>query len=138
MNFLELLRNHQFSLTESRITLLKTLSASELPLSEKEIEKQMQAHFNRTTIYRNLNSLSEKGIIQRIVSDDCIKYKLNVSLLNNHHEPDHIHFKCKECNRVICLEDLKVQDYSLPEGFDKIENHFLIVGICRECNERQN
>lgn len=136
MNFLKLLRTHQFSLTESRITLLKTLSEAELPLSEKEIEKQMRMQFNRTTIYRNLNSLSEKGIIQRIVSDDCIKYKLNTSIINNHSEPDHIHFKCKGCNRVYCLEDLKVKDYPLPEGFNKIENQFLIVGICKDCNEK--
>ncbi len=138
MNFPELLKNNNFSLTDSRITLLKTLSVSRLPLSEKEIELKMPSKFNKTTIYRNLNSLSKKGIIQRIISDDCIKYKLNTSPPGNDHEPDHIHFKCRECKRVICLEDLKVKDYPLPEGFNKIENQFLIVGICKACNEKQD
>lgn len=135
MDFIDLLKEFRLSRTESRLSLLHTLYEAEIPMSEKEIEEQMPEKCNRTTIYRNLNSLSEKGIIQRILSDDAVKYKLNVNhLLNN--EQEHIHFQCRNCNRVICMEELKVQDYKLPEGYDKIENQFLIVGICKDCNEK--
>jgi len=136
MNFLKILKEHRFSLTESRIILLKTLFDADYPLSEKEIETQMPVKYNRTTIYRNLNSLSKKGVIQRILSDECIKYKMNVSSLHNENESDHIHFQCRICNRVICMENLKVDDYPLPKGYNKIENQFLIVGICKDCNEK--
>lgn len=135
MNFKVLLRENKFSLTRSRLSLLETLERASIPMSEKEIEKKMRSKYNRTTIYRNLNSLSEKGILQRILSDDCIKYKLIQGSHANKSDSDHIHFQCRECNRVICMEDLKIVDYPLPEGYNKLENQFLIVGICRECNE---
>jgi hypothetical protein len=32
------------------------------------------------------------------------------------------------------MEEIPVQDYKLPEGFRKIENNFLITGICKKCN----
>mgnify|MGYP006282027305 FL=1 len=97
----------------------------------------MPAGINKTTIYRNLNSLSEKGIIQRIISGGSLKYKLNNSLLDNKNSPEHVHFQCTVCNRVICMEELKIQDYDLPGGYDKIENQFLIIGTCKDCNEKE-
>ncbi len=136
MNFNELLKKHSFSRTEGRLKLLETLNKADCPLSEKEIERMMPAGINKTTIYRNLNSLSEKGITQRIISGDSLKYKLNNSLLDNKDSPEHVHFQCTACNRVICMEDIEIQDYDLPGGYDKIENQFLIIGICKECNEK--
>ncbi len=135
MNFKKLLKEYHFSLTDSRIQLLQVLSKANCPLSEKEIEEMIHGEINRTTIYRNLNSLSAKGIIQRIISGDSLKYKLNSSVLHKKDSPEHIHFQCTKCNRVICMEELKVKDYDLPGGFNKIENQFLIVGICKDCNE---
>jgi Fur family ferric uptake transcriptional regulator len=135
MDFIELLKEFRLSRTESRLSLLQTLHGADIPMSEKEIEGQMPEKYNRTTIYRNLNSLTEKGIIQRILSDEAIKYKLNLNHLQSD-EQEHIHFQCRRCNRVICMEELKIQEYELPEGFDKIENQFLIVGICKDCNEK--
>lgn len=135
MDFIELLKEYGLSRTESRISLLETLYKADIPMSEKEIENLIPGKFNRTTIYRNLNSLTKRGIIQRILSDDAVKFKLSLSHLYNN-EQEHIHFQCSSCNRVICMEELKIHDYSLPEGYNKIENQFLIVGICKECNEK--
>ena len=137
MKFKEILRDNKLSFTESRLCLLKVLLTAEIPLSEKELEKRLPEKINRTTIYRNLNILSERGIIQRIFSGESVRYKLSLSHLRNPKNPDHIHFQCRECNKIICLEDLKVKDYALPEGFLKIENQFLIVGKCKECNEKK-
>lgn len=135
MDFVELLKEYGLSRTDSRLSLLQALYEADVPMSEKEIEIIMPDKINRTTIYRNLNAMSEKGIIQRILSDEAIKYKLNLNQLNNN-EQEHIHFQCRLCNQVICMEELKVQKYELPEGYDKIENQFLIVGVCKECNEK--
>ncbi|MFW5820463.1 MAG: Fur family transcriptional regulator [Bacteroidota bacterium] len=137
MDFRKLLKEHNFSLTEGRIQLMETLSAADCPLSEKEIEILLPAAINKTTIYRNLSSLSEKGLVQKIISGDSFKYKLNSSYIHKNHNNEHIHFQCSRCNRVICMEDLKVKEYTLPKGYDKIENQFLIIGICKDCNEKE-
>ncbi len=134
MNYTELLKSRQLSLTQSRILLLKILSETDFPLSGKDIERMMMGKCDRATIYRNLNAFSGKGIIQRILSDDALKFKMNADEEQHGKDLDHIHFQCNKCHKVICMEDLLVKDYELPEGFSKIENQFLVVGICKNCN----
>lgn len=134
MNYTELLKSRQLSLTQSRILLLKILSETDFPLSGKEIEGMMMGQCDRATIYRNLNAFSGKGIIQRILSDDALKFKMNADDEEHRGNLDHIHFQCNVCHKVICMENLLVKDYNLPEGFSKIENQFLVVGICNNCN----
>ncbi len=135
MDFRGILKTSDLSLTKSRLRLLDVLEEACIPLSEKDIEARMGQSCNRTTIYRNLNVMAGKGIVQRILSDDSVKYKLSVCInAEDKKMSEHIHFQCRSCNRVICLEDLRIKDYVLPEGYSKIENQFLIVGICKECN----
>ena len=134
MEFTALLRDYNLSLTHSRLRLLKVLDKSDLPMSEKDIEEEMGDACNRTTIYRNLGTLVTKGLVQRILSDNSVKYKLNNCQGRAGGHPDHVHFQCRLCHRVMCLEDLMVKDYALPEGYRKIENQFLIVGVCKDCN----
>jgi Fur family ferric uptake transcriptional regulator len=110
------------------------MKEAEIPLSEKDIEIRMDGCCNRTTIYRNLTSLVSKGIIQRIISGDSQKYKLLNDRVSKKKKQDHVHFQCNSCNKLICLEDLMVKDYVLPEGFTRLENQFLIVGLCKDCN----
>jgi len=135
MNYPELLKSSQLSITQSRILLLRILSETKLPLSGKEIENLMMSKCDRATIYRNLNAFTGKGIIQRILSDDALKFKMAQSNDKHEKDMDHIHFQCNKCHKVICLEELLVKDYQLPKGFSKIENQFLVVGICKNCNE---
>ncbi len=134
MNFPEMLKSYNLSLTRSRLRLLEILDGASIPLSERDIELRMGMTCNRTTVYRNLTTLVGKGIAQRILSDDSVKYKILHGGDGSSRKHDHVHFQCRSCNRVLCLEDLMVKDYILPEGFSKIENQFLIVGICKDCN----
>lgn len=140
MDHQEILKRSKLSLTSKRMNLLNILSGCKQAISEKELEALMQGNCNRTTIYRNLNSLVEKKIVHRILSDDAVKYKLikETGRKESGKKSDHVHFECRCCNVTYCMEDLTVQDYKLPEGFSKIENQFLIFGICKNCqNEKQ-
>ena len=129
----KILKESRLSLTDSRIELLKVLNGAVVPLSEKEIENKMGIDCNRTTVYRNLSTMSKKGILQRVMSGDAVKYKLKNNRAHDLRK-DHIHFECIRCNRVYCLEELTVEDYKLPKGFQKKENQFLVIGICNNCN----
>ncbi|MCF8378873.1 MAG: transcriptional repressor [Bacteroidales bacterium] len=124
------------SLTRSRVLLIKILYETDYPLSGKEIEGRISGECDLATIYRNLNAFSEKGLVQRILSDEAVKYKMNGDWKNKHKKSDHVHFECSKCHKLICMEELRVKDYILPEGFSKIENQFLILGICDHCNEK--
>ena len=134
MNFAVILKNSHLSLTRSRIRLMEILERSDVPISERDIEKEMAHECDRTTIYRNLSTLVVKGLAQRILSDSSVKYKLLSQPGPSGQMNHHVHFHCRICDRLICMEDLIVQDFVLPDGYSKIENQFLIVGICKDCN----
>jgi Fur family ferric uptake transcriptional regulator len=133
MNHQEILKSSKLSLTNHRIELLNILSGCKQAISEKELELLMNGNCNRTTIYRNLNSLVEKKIVHRILSGEAVKYKLVTGKKENGKKFDHVHFDCTSCNTTYCLEELAVQDFKLPEGFTKTENQFIIFGICKNC-----
>lgn len=128
------LKLNNLSLTNHRIELLSVLSTCDKAVTEKELEVLMNGNCNRTTIYRNLNSLVEKKIVHRILSGDAVKYKLVSPKKESEKKADHVHFDCKSCNTTFCLEDLAIQDFTLPEGFTKLENQFIIFGICKNCS----
>jgi len=137
MNLSEILKSKQLSLTQGRIHLLEILYHTHHPLSGKEIEKRIDGKCDRATIYRNLSVLTSKGIIQRILSEDSLKFKYSPENKDHTQQNDHIHFQCESCHKLICMEELQVSDFPLPEGFSKIENQFLILGICRNCNNER-
>lgn len=134
MDYPELLKSNQLSLTQSRVLLLKILFETDYPLSGKEIEGLINGECDRATIYRNLNAFSEKGFVQRILADEAVKFKMTSEQKNDKKNADHVHFECSICHKLMCMEDLTVKDYNLPQGYSKIENQFLIVGICNYCN----
>ena len=87
-----------------------------------------------STVYRNLNLLSEYGVIQKLaVGESGERFDADTS--------DHGHFICTDCHRVTDV-------FSLP--FDKdaltacLENHCLInqykiflYGVCGKCQALQ-
>ncbi len=129
----DILKSSKLSLTSHRLELLSILSGCDQAISEKELEVLMNGICNRTTIYRNLNSLVEKNVVHRILSKEAVKYKLITGRTKKGKKLDHVHFECKKCNTTFCLEDLPIQDFKLPEGFKKLENQFIIIGICKNC-----
>jgi len=136
MDFSELIKSNQLSITRSRLLLIKILYETDYPLSGKEIEEIIRGGCDLATIYRNLSAFTEKGLVQRILSDEAVKYKISSDSKENHKKTDHVHFECSKCHKLICMEDLRVKDYNLPQGYSKIENQFLILGICNHCNEK--
>jgi len=133
MSSKEILKAEKLSLTSHRIELLNLLSGCNQAITERELELLMKGKCNRTTIYRNLNSLVDKKIVHRILSGEAVKYKLISKNAGSNKKYDHVHFECKHCNTTFCLEELTIQDFNLPEGFTRLENQFIIFGICKNC-----
>ncbi len=134
MNTETLLHNHGLSRTRSRVNILNILDKSATPLSGKEICSILPEKCDKSTVYRTLNALFERKMIQRIIVDHEVKYVLRGGdAPGEGHYSDHIHFKCSRCERLFCLTELEVKDYKLPRGFTKEENQFLVIGRCNEC-----
>lgn len=88
------------------------------------------------TVYRNLDLLSKKGIIQ----------KLEVNSSKTRFDGDidkHYHITCVECGRVDDVHELpydskKAEMAKIINGYQVSGYHMNFFGICPDCTKEQN
>jgi Fur family ferric uptake transcriptional regulator len=88
-----------------RLVLEAVGAAGSRPVTAAEVLEGLLSHqgVNRVTVYRILELLVQKGIVERISSGDrSFRYGLAP---NERHQP-HPHFYCLSCGRMECLEPL--------------------------------
>ena len=132
----DILHRRQLSSTESRRKILSLFLNSQDALTHGVIEKEVGENFDRVTIYRTLQTFTEKGIIHTIpTADNAVLYALCKECEEGHHHDDHVHFICTNCEKTICLDDVVSPKIELPEGFVSENVQVVIKGVCKECNE---
>ena len=121
--------------SKQRDTILKIVMESNDHPTADMVYARARAHINNIslgTVYRNLNTLSEKGIIRKIsMPNHCDRFDKTV------HE--HFHIYCIKCDK---LEDV---NYSIKNTvYKKIEQEqnykilscdLVFEGICNDCIE---
>ncbi len=133
MNAIELLKSKGLKKTAQRIMLINILQKALIALTESDIKMEMGDLYDRITFYRTVQILLDADIIHRITVDNTIiKYAIN-TLHTTRQEMDHAHFFCKNCHSVICIGDIPLIKYKLPDGFISDECEILIKGICANC-----
>lgn len=110
---------------------LKYNNAIPISLIEKELKK-----YNRITLYRTIKIFIEKGLIHEItISGAASNYALcKEDCEGDDHKHQHIHFKCKICSIVYCVEINPFPILSLP-NFTIDQMDIQAVGICENCNK---
>lgn len=136
MNAANILKAHNIKKTPGRIAIIKAIHNSNRPLSEQEIKAEMPEIYDRITFYRNMQTLTNAGIIHKIVVDNTIvKYGLNYCEKEQHlHQNEHAHFYCEDCQSVVCLKEVRIPAFHLPEGFRFTDSDIIIKGRCSTCN----
>jgi Fur family ferric uptake transcriptional regulator len=131
----ELLKKHSLSITDGRRKILDLFLKSTGALAHADIEKKLKDSFDRVTIYRTLQSFTEKGIIHTIPSaDNSVKYALcKDECAEGHHQDDHVHFICDQCGNTYCIDHISVPTVSLPKGFKISNSNLVISGVCNKC-----
>lgn len=134
MNPSEILHSHRLKKTAARLSIISALQKSEMPLSENNMKEVMGELYDRVTFYRSVQTLTEAGIIHRIVADNVIiRYALTRNDKENRLGSEHAHFYCLQCNTVICLGNVKTEYNRLPEGFVANQCEIIIKGLCNKC-----
>ena len=122
--------------TENRLRVLEVVGENAFPLAASEIFNTINRtqSINRVTVYRILDLLVEKNIVDRISTGGRAAY---YGLAPNEHHKAHPHFYCKCCGQMDCLspESLRVEfeqfKKTFPGRIDKVEMR--IDGICKNC-----
>jgi len=137
MTAADILKNYDLSKTHCRVLVLEHLIKSPKALSQTEIEESLRPLCNRSTIYRILNKLSNRKIIQQIMIDEVNKYFFDDKTIKNASKYVYIYFLCISCNLVIPVDKLTKDRFNLAEGFVKLHYNFVIKGTCNKCNKKQ-
>ena len=135
-DYFDLLETSGLGHTPNRLSVLQIIGNSPHPLSAQEIIEHSSRvqHVNRVTVYRILDRLVEKKLVERISAGDrSFRYGLAP---NANHRP-HSHFFCLECGEMECLSpdyitlDMESLERSFLGLIERVEVRF--DGICEDC-----
>lgn len=135
-NYPQLLSSADLDATEHRLRILEVIGNNGYPLSAAEIHATLDqvGTINRVTVYRILDLLVDRGIVERIATGGRAFY---YGLAPNAHHHPHPHFYCKNCKRMNCLDprslgvDAEALWKHFPGRIDKVE--IRVDGICNKC-----
>lgn len=122
--------------TEQRMTVLRELAKLRIPTSHSELTERLAGDgMDRVTIYRNLLSLTEAGLlIKTQLGDNVWRFELRGSGKALH--PEHPHFVCTQCGVVTCLSQVRVKLSPAPGSTRSVVSsisEIVIKGQCTQC-----
>lgn len=108
-------------------------------LSAQEIHEKAQAQgldLSLATVYRALNDLSQKGIINTVGGDVKKRYEGKAQ------NPDHDHLICVSCGFTVEFKDDLVSGFgdmlAKRKGYEFSSSRFDIFGLCGECKTKRD
>ena len=118
--------------------LVTALVKAKKPLSNYEIQKVFRKndfHPNITSIYRQLNRMTNLGFVEESIFTDGIKRYCFIYEKNHHH-----HFECNKCGYIenvpmkTCADIAGKISRKLKKCGHKITSHsFTLKGLCSKC-----
>lgn len=117
--------------TKVRMALLQHFINMEHAQSYNDLQAALMSEIDKSTMYRNLTSFQQAGIIHRI--DDHsgqAKYAFGEDPIQG---KEHAHFVCECCETVYCMDNLTPLEFNVPEGFKTNNVQTIIKGICSNC-----
>lgn len=119
--------------TQARMAVLEALMEASSPLPQDRIAEQVAAGaFDKVTIYRTLESLTQAGLVHRAfmhsrawhfeLADHCTEKQC------------HPHFTCLNCGQTRCLTDTSLPMVKIPhDGFVVSRQQVRLEGLCPDC-----
>lgn len=125
--------------SKQRQVILDLVAASPEHMSAEEIYQKArvsQPNISLGTVYRNLDTLSEQGLIIRSSFADG-KARYEMAGLDHHH-----HLICLQCGEIKNLVQCPMApalEAALEEAdFQAVQHQFEIYGYCRKCQHRRS
>jgi Fe2+ or Zn2+ uptake regulation protein len=135
-SILAILKDHKLRLTKTRRATVALFLREHTPLSVPQILDALSAqmiHVNKTTVYRELETLEKLGIVKSVKLEDRRQY-FELATRDHHH-----HFVCVACEEIedVLLDecDLERQEGILARknGFSVFRHSLEFFGLCKLC-----
>lgn len=133
-----LLKGASLKNTKQRYFILSIIELSKEPITAEEIYKFLQDEnkdINLSTVYRTLNTLSEKNVLLKILkTDGTAAYQLNDSF--------HYHYiTCYMCHNSVLIDKCPIKELServsINTGYVVTGHSLQLIGICPKCLEQE-
>lgn len=127
------LNDINLKLTKNRATIINIFENTSIPLCAEDIYKKVNKQINIVTIYRNLNTLTDKRILSKVIFDDGkMYYKLKKS--------SHTHnLVCSICHNITSIEncpvDLITKNIKNSTGYEITSHSLEFIGVCPNCKK---
>ncbi len=126
----------QLRMTNQREIILRELNTSQRHLAADELYdrvKKVMPRISLATVYRNLEILSEAGMIGKLeISGRQKRFDYDPS--------EHDHIYCVVCHRVDNLEmahkGLTAEEFGAVVGYSVTGYRLEIIGVCPECQTK--
>lgn len=135
-DYRQLLTSGGLEPTPHRQRVLEAIGANSAPLSAQDIFRTLSrtAGIDRVTVYRILDALASKGLVERLSSGGRSRV---YGMAPNKNHPAHPHFHCRTCGKMQCLQpaSLKVDLRAIKRSFGgEIQGvEIRVDGTCRNC-----
>ena len=135
----EELQSKGCKVTPQRRLILDILSRSELHVMTAEeivnLARDQQPNISASTVYRNLGTLSELGLIKRL---DSMGEGWRYEVSSGHHH----HLVCLKCHNTVAIDfcpmNRDVKELAERSGFEVADHSFEIKGYCTNCLAESN
>jgi Fe2+ or Zn2+ uptake regulation protein len=136
---LQILRDHDYKLTDARKYVLEILISHEKHLTSSDIlalVEETDANISRASVFRTLDLFTALGIIRPIYHESQSPHYV-VFEANGHHA----HLVCRECDKVVDLGECHLSE--LLDGFAaehkfSLSGHLLeLFGVCEDCAQHK-
>ncbi|UFJ40566.1 transcriptional repressor [Brevibacillus humidisoli] len=129
---LQILKERGYKYTGKREEMIRICADEKRYLSAKEIMEQMQEEYPNLsfdTVYRNLSTFVQLGILEETELEGEGKFRLACSAAGHHH-----HVICTICGKSSSLPGCPMTALPhLPEDFHVTGHKFEVYGTCKDC-----
>ncbi|HUJ09730.1 MAG TPA: Fur family transcriptional regulator [Verrucomicrobiae bacterium] len=128
------LRRRKHRITGPRRDILAVLAASHGPFTIEQIHKRLKKEScDLVTVYRNLATLEELGLVRRCdFGDGTCRYELQGE------EDHHHHIICRVCSKVetidLCVADA-LEQLARQMGYTSVTHSTELFGVCPKCRK---
>jgi Fe2+ or Zn2+ uptake regulation protein len=129
----EVLKQHGLKATAARTAVLAAIAKSKAPLSVQAVVETLRGTADQATVYRALQTFSEKGIVRRVdLGQGHATFEMDGAA--HHH-----HLVCVSCGAVEDVEDCDADAFAAQalkrsKSFARVSRHSLeLFGECKDC-----
>ena len=131
--YLDKLREHDLKLTPRRLAIIDFFLKKRTYLTPERVWKNIRREMGRCglpTVYRNLEQLSQCGILTKIQRFDRKRHYGLCTIKGDRH---HHHIVCVKCGKVGEVECPDLFKHRRVAGF-RVVGHFVqLEGVCSDC-----